>query len=196
MNKKVAKKVAKKTARKSAKETDAEQLIAKKTAKKTTGKSAKKTNVEQLTVKEVAAKKTAGEKEKFLPYKAKNSQEEYMNGAQTEHFRNILTAWRTELTEEINKTIHHMRDGSSHLSDINDRATQEEGLSLELRKRDRERQLIKKIDESIGMLDSGDYGFCKICGMEIGIRRLEARATASQCIDCKTLGEMKEHHLN
>lgn len=181
MKKKTAKKVTKQSAK----------TIAEKTAKKVAEKT-----VKQSAKKAVATRIIAGKKEKFLPYKAKNRKESYMNASQTEHFRNILTAWRTELTEEVNKTIDHMRDGSLQVSDPNDRATQEEELSLELRTRDRERRLIKKIDESIVLLDSGDYGFCVICGMEIGIRRLEARATASQCIDCKTLDEMKERHLN
>ena len=118
-----------------------------------------------------------------------------MGPEQTEHFRQILLAWKSELMQEVDRTVHHMQDDATNFPDPNDRASQEEEFALELRTRDRERKLISKIDESITMLDSADYGFCEICGIEIGIRRLEARPTATQCIDCKTLDEIKERHL-
>ena len=118
-----------------------------------------------------------------------------MGAEQTEHFRYILRSWKMELMHEVDRTVHHMQDDASNFPDPNDRASQEEEFALELRTRDRERKLISKIEESITMLDSGDYGFCEICGIEIGIRRLEARPTATQCIDCKTLDEIKEHNL-
>ena len=118
-----------------------------------------------------------------------------MNDEQVEHFRNILNTWKRELMEEVDRTVHHMQDEASNFPDPNDRATQEEEFALELRTRDRERKLIRKIDESLSDLDSGDYGYCEVCGIEIGIRRLEARPTATLCIDCKTLDEIKERQL-
>ena len=136
----------------------------------------------------------AREKDKFVPYQPKHG-EEYMGPAQAEHFRQILLKWKRELMEEVDRTVHHMRDEAANFPDPNDRATQEEEFALELRTRDRERKLIKKIDESLLALDSGDYGYCEICGVEIGIRRLEARPAATLCIDCKTLDEIKERHM-
>ncbi len=136
----------------------------------------------------------AGALKGFKPYKAKKG-EEYMNDQQVAHFREILLSWKRELMEEVDRTVHHMKDEAANFPDPNDRATQESEFSLELRARDRERKLIKKIDESLADLDSGDYGFCESCGVEIGIRRLEARPTASLCIDCKTLDEIREKQL-
>lgn len=132
--------------------------------------------------------------DKFVPYQPKHG-EEYMGPAQAEHFRQILQRWKRELMEEVDRTVHHMRDEAANFPDPNDRATQEEEFALELRTRDRERKLIKKIDESLLALDSGNYGYCEICGVEIGIRRLEARPAATLCIDCKTLDEIKERHM-
>jgi DnaK suppressor protein len=128
------------------------------------------------------------------PYIAKPG-EEYMSDAQLAHFRRILLAWKQELMEEVDRTVHHMQDESANLPDPNDRATQEEEFALELRTRDRERKLIKKIEKTLGILDGGDYGYCQACGIEIGIRRLEARPTAELCIDCKTLAEIKERQV-
>ncbi|VAW61087.1 RNA polymerase-binding transcription factor DksA [hydrothermal vent metagenome] len=125
------------------------------------------------------------------PYKEKKG-EEYMNEQQQNHFRGILNAWKDELMHEVDRTVDHMKDDAANFPDPADRASQEEEFSLELRTRDRERKLIKKIDESITELESGDYGYCETCGVEIGIRRLEARPTASQCIDCKSFDEIKE----
>lgn len=127
----------------------------------------------------------------FTPY-VKKEGEEYMNEAQVEHFRNILKNWKKELMREVDRTVTHMQDEAANFPDPNDRATQESEFSLELRTRDRERKLIKKIEEAMENLDRGDYGFCETCGVEIGIRRLEARPTATQCIDCKTLDEIRE----
>ncbi|EXJ16292.1 C4-type zinc finger protein, DksA/TraR family [Imhoffiella purpurea] len=127
----------------------------------------------------------------FEPYNA-GSDEEYMNPEQEEHFREILLAWKRSLMEEVDRTVHHMQDEATNFPDPNDRATQESEFSLELRTRDRERKLIKKIDEALGRLDEHDYGYCEACGVEIGIRRLEARPTATLCIDCKTLDEIRE----
>lgn len=128
------------------------------------------------------------------PYKETKG-EEYMNPQQLAHFRSILEAWKRELMEEVDRTVHHMQDESANLPDPNDRATQEEEFSLELRARDRERKLIKKIEDTFKRIDNDDYGFCDACGIEIGIRRLEARPTATLCIDCKSLSEIKEKQL-
>jgi DnaK suppressor protein len=130
----------------------------------------------------------------FTPYIEKEG-EEYMNDAQLEHFAQILKKWRSELMEEVDRTVHHMQDDAANFPDPNDRATQESEFSLELRTRDRERKLIKKIKESIKNIEAGDYGYCETCGVEIGIRRLEARPTATQCIDCKTLDEIREKQM-
>jgi len=130
----------------------------------------------------------------FQPYELKEG-EEYMSEEQEVHFRAILAAWKTELMEEVDRTVHHMQDEAANFPDPNDRASQESEFSLELRARDRERKLIKKIDEALARIDTGDYGFCESCGVEIGIRRLEARPTATLCIDCKTLDEIREKQM-
>jgi len=127
----------------------------------------------------------------FEPYRAAED-EEYMSAAQQEHFRQILLAWKRSLMEEVDRTVHHMQDEATNFPDPNDRATQESEFSLELRTRDRERKLIKKIDEALSRLDNHEYGYCEACGIEIGVRRLEARPTATLCIDCKTLDEIRE----
>ncbi len=131
----------------------------------------------------------------FEPYKSKKG-EEYMNEKQGDHFRAILQAWKKELMEEVDRTVHHMQDEAANFPDPNDRATQESEFSLELRTRDRERKLIKKIDDTISLIDSHEYGYCEACGVEIGIRRLEARPTATLCIDCKTLDEIREKQMS
>jgi DnaK suppressor protein len=130
----------------------------------------------------------------FAPYEPAEG-EEYMNDAQVEHFRRILQNWKADLMHEVDRTVHHMQDEAANFPDPNDRATQESEFSLELRTRDRERKLIKKIEESLNNLEHGDYGFCETCGIEIGLRRLEARPTATQCIDCKTLDELREKQV-
>jgi DnaK suppressor protein len=127
----------------------------------------------------------------FEPYEIVEN-EKYMNDSQVSHFQSILKNWKTELMKEVDRTVHHMQDDAANFPDPNDRATQESEFGLELRTRDRERKLIKKIDESIADLDSGDYGCCESCGIDIGLRRLEARPTATLCIDCKTLDEIRE----
>lgn len=127
----------------------------------------------------------------FTPYAPKEN-EEYMSDEQLEHFRSILITWKKQLLDEADRTKHYIQDESTAMPDINDRATQEEEFALALRTRDRERKLIRKIDKSIAEINNGDYGFCQTCGVEIGLRRLEARPTATQCIDCKTLSEIKE----
>ena len=130
----------------------------------------------------------------FVPYKEKKG-EDYMNEKQQQHFIDILNGWKDDLMQEVDRTVDHMKDDAANFPDPADRATQEEEFSLELRTRDRERKLIKKIDESLELVNNGDYGYCDTCGVEIGLRRLEARPTATQCIDCKSLDEIKEKQI-
>lgn len=131
----------------------------------------------------------------FEPYQEVEG-EEYMNDAQLAHFEKILNNWKNDLRAEVDRTVHHMQDDAANFPDPSDRATQESEFSLELRTRDRERKLIKKIDEALASMGSGDYGYCESCGIEIGIRRLEARPTATLCIDCKTLDEIREKQMS
>ncbi len=118
--------------------------------------------------------------------------EEYMNEKQLSHIEKILLAWRQSLMEEVDRTVTHMKDEAANFPDPSDRASQEEEFSIELRTRDRERKLIKKIEDALERLRDDDFGYCEACGIEIGLRRLEARPTATLCIDCKTLSEIKE----
>ena len=141
--------------------------------------------------KKPAKKAASSDFKSFVPYQPKKG-EEYMNEKQREHFKGILLIWKSELMQEVDRTVTHMKDEAANFPDPADRATQEEEFSLELRTRDRERKLIKKIDSTIERLEQDDYGFCDACGVEIGIKRLEARPTANLCIDCKTLDEIKE----
>lgn len=137
--------------------------------------------------------------ESMMPYKFEPYQmikdEAYMSDLQLKHFRNILETWKKELMKEVDNTITEMK-GASVLADPNDRATQEEAFNLELRTRDRERKLIRKIEEALQLIDDKEYGYCESCGVEIGIRRLEARPTAFLCIDCKTLDEIRERNTH
>lgn len=191
------KKVAKKKTT-SKKKVAKKKVVSKKTAKKTNTKkqsvkpSTKKNNKGMAKVTKITTK--TDKKTKVVPYTEKKG-EDYMGTEQTEHFRTILNVWKRDLMEEVDRTVNHMKDEASNFPDPNDRATQEEEFALELRTRDRERKLIRKIDEAILTLDSGDYGYCEVCGIEIGVRRLEARPTATLCIDCKTLDEIKERQL-
>lgn len=128
------------------------------------------------------------------PYKPKRG-EAYMSPNQLEHFKTILNGIKGELGADIDRTVHAMQDEATLFADPNDRASQESDMSLELRNRDRERKLIKKIDEMLAKIDSGEYGYCEKCGVEIGLNRLEARPTATLCIDCKTLDEIREKQV-
>lgn len=130
----------------------------------------------------------------FVPYEVAKD-EEYMSEKMRAHFTNLLNIWKQELMEEVDRTVNHMKDEAANFPDPADRASQEEEFSLELRTRDRERKLIRKIDETIELIKEDDYGWCDACGVEIGIRRLEARPTATLCIDCKTLAEIKEKQM-
>lgn len=128
------------------------------------------------------------------PYKSKKG-ETYMNSRQLDHFRKILNEIKAGLGEDIDRTVHTMQDEATIFADPNDRATQESDMGLELRNRDRERKLIKKINEMLAKIDAGEYGYCDNCGIEIGLNRLEARPTATLCIDCKTLDEIREKQM-
>ncbi|NDU86106.1 MAG: RNA polymerase-binding protein DksA [Ferrovum sp.] len=130
----------------------------------------------------------------FSPYVPKEG-EDYMNEQQLAHFRLLLESWKSELGEDIDRTVHTMQDEATVFADPNDRASQESDMALELRNRDRERKLIKKIDETIAKIEAGEYGYCNSCGVEIGLNRLQARPTASLCIDCKQLEEMRERQV-
>ena len=127
----------------------------------------------------------------FTPYQPKEG-EEYMNPAQQAHFRQILLSWKRQLEDEIHRTVDHMQSEHFNLPDPNDRASQEEEFSIELRTRDRESKLLRKITKTLRRLDNDDYGYCDSCGVEIGLRRLEARPTAELCIECKELEEKRE----
>ena len=130
----------------------------------------------------------------FRSYEAKKG-EGYMSKSQLNHFRSILNEWKAELSQDIDRTVHTMQDELTSHADPNDRASQESDMALELRNRDRERKLIKKIDETLRNIESQDYGYCTGCGEEIGLKRLEARPTATLCIDCKTLDEIREKQM-
>lgn len=145
------------------------------------------------------AKKTKGKTATELqhgvkPYVMKKG-EKYMNKKQRGHFIQILTNWKNEIESEISRTVTHIRDDSLQAPDPNDRASQETDMSLELRSRDRESKLLKKINEAIDRIEQEDYGYCGNCGEEVGIQRLEARPTAELCIDCKTLDEIRERQM-
>jgi DnaK suppressor protein len=190
--------VAKKAAPKKAaagKKTAAKKTAAKKTAAKKAP--AKKTAAAKPAPRKTVTKKPStqvGPVPGIAPYQEKRG-EEYMNEEQIAHFREILLTWKRELMEEVDRTVHHMQDDAANFPDPNDRATQESEFSMELRARDRERKLIRKIDESIRNLDNDEFGYCEACGVEIGIRRLEARPTATLCIDCKILDEIREKQM-
>lgn len=132
---------------------------------------------------------------KAIPAYKPKGKEEYMNTRQLAHFRKMLEEVKRELSQDIDRTVHTMQDEATIFADPNDRASQESDMSLELRNRDRERKLIKKIDETIARIDAGEYGYCESCGVEIGLKRLEARPTATLCIDCKTLDELRERQV-
>lgn len=127
----------------------------------------------------------------FSPYKIKKG-EDYMNEKQKDHFRKILLQWKKQLMKEVDSTVDHLKEEANIYADPLDRASQEEGFNLELRTRDRERKLIRKIEQSLDSIGESEYGYCEDCSAEIGIRRLEARPTASKCIDCKTFEEIRE----
>jgi DnaK suppressor protein len=187
-----AKKVIAKPAAKKAtatKEAAAKKVIAKPAAKKAT------------TTKKAAAKKanpikqvTSSGLKEFKSYTPKKN-EKYMSKAQLKHFVKILNDWKVELSHDIDRTVSHMQDDVTSYADPNDRASQESDMALELRNRDRERKLIKKINDTLRIIENDDYGYCMQCGEEIGLNRLQARPTATLCIDCKTLDEIREKQM-
>jgi DnaK suppressor protein len=130
----------------------------------------------------------------IAPYKPRRG-EDYMSDAQIEHFREILAAWKRELIFEVDRTVHHMQDEAANFPDPNDRATQESEFGLELRTRDRERKLLRKIDSAIARLDDGSYGFCDETGEEIGLKRLEARPVATLCLEAQERRELAERQF-
>jgi DnaK suppressor protein len=130
----------------------------------------------------------------FTPYQPTRG-EEYMNKDQLEHFRQLLLAWKRELMEEVDRTMLHMKDDAANFPDPNDRATQESEFGLELRTRDRERKLLKKIDSALGRIDDGSYGYCEETGDEIGLRRLEARPVATLCVEAQERRELAERQF-
>lgn len=169
----------------------------KKTAVKKSAKAVKKTTVAKKAPKKVAASIGVSPTDfsaflkNFQPYRSKKS-EKYMNKNQQKHFLGMLTAWKEALIEEQEKTEQLIQQDQSNFPDSLDRASKEEEFMLELRKRERERKLISKIELSLKDIEDDLYGYCETCGVDIGIKRLEARPTATKCIDCKTVDEIKE----
>ena len=168
----------------------------KKTVKKAPVKKIVKNNaITKKTKQNKVVAKIANNKSKIAPYKPKKK-EKYMSAAMKKHFVAVLLLWREHLKEEMQKTFDHLRTKGETFADPVDRASQEEEFSFELRTRDRERKLINKIAVSLELIKQDEYGWCESCGVEIGIKRLEARPTATHCIDCKTLDEIKEKQLS
>ena len=188
---------AKKTSKKSIKKTPVKKPAAKKiTAKKTpVKKSQAKKSTPKKVKKTLKTNTVANNKSKIAPYKLKKN-EKYMSAAMKRHFIAVLLLWKEHLLDEMQKTFDHLRAKGETFADPVDRASQEEEFAFELRTRDRERKLINKISTSIEKIKQDDYGWCDSCGDEIGIKRLEARPTATHCIDCKTLDEIKEKQLS
>jgi DnaK suppressor protein len=201
------KKVAKKTSKKKvAKKKSSKKVAKKKAVKKKTAAKTKRKKVATQARKKSAA--TTGKRRKarrrshgndvdihgIKPYRTRAG-EGYMNEEQMEHFREILFAWKVELMQEVDRTVHHMQDEASNFPDPNDRATQESEFGLELRTRDRERKLLKKIDQALARIDDGAYGFCEETGEEIGLKRLEARPVATLCVEAQERREVAERQF-
>ena len=192
---------AKSTATKKA--TPKKSLVKKTNVKKAAVKKApaKKVAVKKAPAKKVAAKKTPAKKvsakKRSTPISSYQGRkgEKYMSAAMKKHFLAVLIDWREHLKEEMQKTFDHLKNKGESYADPIDRASQEEEFAFELRTRDRERKLISKIAMSLDQIKQDDYGYCYACGIEIGVKRLEARPTATHCIDCKTLDEIKEKQL-
>ena len=170
-----------------------------KSPKKTSKRTVKKASTKKVTKIKVASRrkanlKVANNKSKIAPYKPKKN-EKYMSAAMKKHFIAVLLQWREHLREEMQKTFDHLKTKGETYADPVDRASQEEEFAFELRTRDRERKLTNKIAVSIEKIKQDDYGWCDSCGDEIGVKRLEARPTATHCIHCKTLDEIKERQL-
>jgi DnaK suppressor protein len=217
--KKVAKKkVAKKTAKKASKKKVTKKKVAKKAAKKASKKKVAKKVAKKASKKKAAPrKKTTSRKspvrKKTTPRRARSRAEllsgpihgiepykprrgeDYMSQAQLDHFEQILSAWKRELMFEVDRTVHHMQDEAANFPDPNDRATQESEFGLELRTRDRERKLLRKIDSALARIEEGSYGYCDETGEEIGLKRLEARPVATLCLEAQERRELAERQF-
>jgi DnaK suppressor protein len=181
-----------KTKKKPAKKAVAKKSVTKKSVTKKVTKA--KRTIQKKVLKTKSKASIANNKSKIAPYKVKKN-EKYMSAAMKKHFIAVLLLWKEHLKEEMQKTFDHLKTKGETYADPIDRASQEEEFAFELRTRDRERKLINKIAISIEKIKQDDYGWCESCGDEIGIKRLEARPTATHCIDCKTLDEIKEKQL-
>jgi DnaK suppressor protein len=182
------------TPKKAAKKVVAKPITPKKAAKKVVAKPITPKKAAKKVVAKPITPKNPGGLKKFNSYKPK-ANESYMNKSQIKHFVKILNDWKLELSSDIDRTVSHMQDELTAYADPNDRASQESDMALELRNRDRERKLIKKIERTLLNIGNDEYGYCNVCGEEIGLNRLLARPTATLCIDCKTLDEIREKQM-
>jgi len=182
-SKKVAKKVSKKKAP-SKKKTVAKKKVARRTPVRKTPTRKPRARGDML----------SGPIHGIEPYKTKRG-EEYMSDEQLAHFNDILSSWKRELMFEVDRTVHHMQDEAANFPDPNDRATQESEFGLELRTRDRERKLLRKIDQALIRIEEGSYGFCDETGEEIGLKRLEARPVATLCLEAQERRELAERQF-
>ena len=200
--KKVAKK--KTSPSKAARKTAGKKKISKKKVSKKKTRVTKTPSKKKPATRKKAAKKKVARKARgdvlsgplhgIHPYTPKRG-EDYMSDAQLEHFRDILSAWKRELMYEVDRTVHHMQDEAANFPDPNDRATQESEFGLELRTRDRERKLLRKIDSALARIDEGSYGYCEETGEEIGLKRLEARPVATLCLEAQERRELAERQF-
>ena len=184
-----------KTKKKMPKKASAKKVSTKKVSTKKPAKASKVVAKKKTSPKAKAKAKLANNKSKIAPYKLRKN-EKYMSARMKKHFIAVLLLWKEHLKEEMQKTFDHLKTKGETYADPVDRASQEEEFAFELRTRDRERKLINKIAISIELIKQDEYGWCESCGDEIGIKRLEARPTATHCIDCKTLDEIKEKQLS
>ena len=194
---KTKKKMPKKASAKkvSTKKVSTKKVSTKKVSTKKTAKASKPVAKKKISPKAKAKATLANNKSKIAPYKLRKN-EKYMSARMKKHFIAVLLLWKEHLKEEMQKTFDHLKTKGETYADPVDRASQEEEFAFELRTRDRERKLINKIAISIELIKQDEYGWCESCGDEIGIKRLEARPTATHCIDCKTLDEIKEKQLS
>ena len=192
-----AKKPTKKKAAKkkvSKKKAPAKRVARKAAAKKAAPARARKKPAKRTMPRRARADMISGPIHGIEPYKPARN-EEYMSDDQLEHFREILESWKQELMEEVDRTVHHMQDEAANFPDPNDRATQESEFGLELRTRDRERKLLRKINQALGRIDDGSYGYCEETGEEIGLKRLEARPVATLCLEAQERRELAERQF-
>ncbi|MGB5511681.1 MAG: RNA polymerase-binding protein DksA [Woeseiaceae bacterium] len=198
--KKVAKKKAASKKKVAKKKVAKKKAVSKKKAAPSKAPSRKRAPVRKPAVRKAPARTKArgdvlsGPIHGVAPYAAKRG-EDYMSDKQREHFRTILTAWKRELMFEVDRTVHHMQDEAANFPDPNDRATQESEFGLELRTRDRERKLLRKIEQALVRLDEGSYGYCEDTGEEIGLKRLEARPVATLSLEAQERRELAERQF-